>query len=687
MKLESYVLGAWQRGRDEGVMLRDATTGDAIAEASSAGIDFSEVLSHARLAGGPALRELTFHERAGMLKALAKFLTEKKDEFYDLSFRTGATRSDSWIDIDGGIGTVFGFASKGSRELPNDRVYLDGAVEALSKGGNFVGQHLFVSREGAAVHINAFTFPVWGMLEKLAPAILSGMPVIVKPATTTAYLAERVVRRIIESRILPEGALQLICGSVGDLFDHLTCQDSVAFTGSADTAARLRVHPTLIRHAVPFTAETDSLNSCILATDAQAGTPEFDLFVKEVAREMTVKAGQKCTAIRRAFVPRHLAGDVVSALQAVLQKVVVGDPRVEGVRMGPLVSTQQRTDVLSRVAELRREADLVVGDLDRFEVRNADRERGAFVPPLLLLCRDSHAARAIHDVEAFGPVTTVLPYDDTEDAIALARRGGGSLVASVFSADDALARRIVLGLAPYHGRLLVVNRTCAKESTGHGSPLAPLVHGGPGRAGGGEELGGIRGVLHYMQRTAVQGSPDTITATGGRWVRGSRLRDPGTHPFRIPFNELQLGDTLQSGEREVTVEAIEQFAALSGDTFYAHMDEKEAARNPLFGGRVAHGYFLISAAAGLFVEPGYGPVLGNYGLDALRFVKPVKPQDRIKVRLTCAHKSLRADKGWGEVGWDTEITNQSGETVAAYTVLTMVSIHAVPDAPAEHPLG
>jgi oxepin-CoA hydrolase / 3-oxo-5,6-dehydrosuberyl-CoA semialdehyde dehydrogenase len=406
---------------------------------------------------------------------------------------------------------------------------------------------------------------------------------------------------------------------------------------------------------------------------------EFDLFIKEVVREMTVKAGQKCTAIRKALVPAAAAGDVIAAMQAALRNIVLGDPRVEGVRMGPLVSREQRSQVLARVAELRGEADVVAGSLDRFEVTGADRDRGAFVPPLLLLARDPPAARAIHDVEAFGPVATVIPYRDTADAIALARRSGGSLAASVFCADDSLAAQIVLGLAPYHGRILVVNRTCAKESTGHGSPLAPLIHGGPGRAGGGEEMGGIRGVLHFMRRIAVQGSPDIITATVGRWARGSRLRDPGRHPFRIPFNDLQLGDTLKSAEREVTIADIEQFAALSGDTFYAHMNEAEAARNPLFGGRVAHGYFLIAAAAGLFVDPDYGPVLGNYGIDALRFVKPVKPGDRINVRLTCAGKSLRADKGWGEVAWDTEITNQNQETVASYDVLTMVSVDPVPD--------
>lgn len=679
MKLQSYVGGEWRSGRDHGVLLRDASTGDLIAEASSGGIDFGAVLSYARERGGPALRAMTFHERASMLKALAKRLLECKDELYELSYCTGATKADSWIDIDGGIGTVFVFASKGARELPNSHLFLEGAVEGLSKGGTFLGQHILVPREGAAVHINAFNFPVWGMLEKLAPAILAGVPAIVKPATATAYLAELLVRRIIESAILPEGALQLVCGSLGDLFDHLTCQDFVSFTGSASTAARLRVHPRIIRHAVPFVAETDSLNSSILAPDAAPGTAEFDLFIKEVARELTVKAGQKCTAIRKVLVPAAFSRDAVAALESTLRQVVVGDPRGEGVGMGPLVSLTQRDEVLARLAELRREADLVVGDPDAFAIKDADREHGAFLPPLLLLCREPHRAHAVHEVEAFGPVATVLPFEHAADAITLARRSGGSLVASVFTADDVLAGQFVLGLAPYHGRVLIVNARCAKESTGHGSPLAPLVHGGPGRAGGGEELGGLRGVLHYMQRTAVQGSPDTLTALGGRWVRGSSLRDPGRHPFRIAFNELRLGDTFKSAEREVTVEDIERFAALSGDNFYAHMSESEAARNPLFGGRVAHGYFLISAAAGLFVEPHYGPVLGNYGLDELRFVKPVKPADRIKVRLTCARKSLRADKGWGEVAWDTQITNQHDETVASYEVLTMVSIHAVPD--------
>lgn len=678
MQLKSYVQGRWHAGERDAQQLRDATTGQVIAEVSSAGIDFSAVLRHAREVGGPALRQMTFHERAAMLKRLAKHLSERKEELYTLSYATGATKTDSWIDIDGGFGTLFAYASRGARELPNSRVYLDGDLEMLSKSGSFVAQHICTPLEGAAVHINAFNFPVWGMLEKLAPTLLAGVPAIVKPATATSYLTELAVRRIIESGILPEGTLQLVCGSVGDLFEHLHCQDVVSFTGSAATAYKLRVHPTVVTNSVRFIAETDSINSCVLGLDAGPGAPEFDFFVREVVREMTTKAGQKCTAIRKAIVPAVHADAVAQALQAALAKIVVGDPRQEQVRMGPLAGQSQRREVLGRIAELRREAELIAG-AGNLELANADYDQGAFVAPSLLYCRNPNAAQAVHSVEAFGPVCTLLPYQSTADAIALARRGEGSLVSSAFTADDAIAAELALGLAPYHGRLLIVNRECAKDSTGHGSPLPYLVHGGPGRAGGGEEMGGIRGVMHYMQRTAVQGSPQTLSVITGRWLRGARQLDPGVHPFRKPFHELNIGDTLLSGEREVTVADIERFAELSGDNFYAHMDEAAAARNPLFGGRVAHGYFLISAAAGLFVDPPYGPVLGNYGLDNLRFVKPVKPGDRIKVRLTCKQKSLRAEKGWGEVTWDTEITNQADETVAAYHVLTMVSVHAVPD--------
>src|SRR5579871_680147 len=680
MQLQSFIAGDWRTGQGAEVALRDATTGEVIARAAADGVHAHAMLEHAREVGGPALRALTFHERAAMVKALARALTEHKEEFYALSYATGATKADSWIDIDGGIATLFVYASKGVRELPDSRVYLDGGVEALSKGGTFIGQHLCVPLEGAAVHINAFNFPVWGMLEKLAPTLLAGMPAIVKPATQTCYLTERVFRRIIESAILPAGAVQLICGGVGDLFEHLSCQDVVSFTGSAATARKLRQHSRVSEQAVRFTAETDSLNSSILGPDAAAGSPELELFVREVVREMTVKAGQKCTAIRKAIVPAGRLDDTLAALRAALDKVVLGDPRLERVRMGPLASLSQRREVLAQLSHLEREAQVVCGGGGRLELLGADADRGAFIAPTLLLCRDAGAAHAIHSVEAFGPVCTLVTYERPAEAVALARRGGGSLAASIFSADDALAARMALGLAPFHGRVLVVNRHCAQESTGHGSPLPHLVHGGPGRAGGGEEMGGIRGLMHYMQRTALQGTPDIVTVAGGRWVKGARELDPGVHPFRKPFGALAIGDTFRSAEREVTTVDIERFAALSGDHFYAHMDEAEAARNPLFGGRVAHGYFLVSAAAGLFVDPPYGPVIANFGLDSLRFTKPVKPGDRIRVRLTCKEKSLRAGAGYGEVRWDTLISNHDGETVASYDVLTMVSEKSIPDA-------
>jgi oxepin-CoA hydrolase / 3-oxo-5,6-dehydrosuberyl-CoA semialdehyde dehydrogenase len=680
MQLQSFVAGCWQAGAGPGVSLKDATTGEVIAEASAAGIEGRAILEHARSVGGPALRRLTFHQRAALLKELAKHLSEHKEELYALSFATGATRGDSWIDIDGGLGTLFVYASKGMRELPDGHLYVEGAAESLSKTGGFLGQHVCVPLEGAAIHINAFNFPVWGMLEKLGPALLAGVPAVVKPAIATCYLTERVFRRIVESGILPDGAVQLLCGSIGDLLEHVTCQDVVSFTGSGTTAQKLRLHPAIVDNSVRLIAETDSLNSSILGPDARGGTPELDLFVREVVREMTVKAGQKCTAIRKAIVPQAQRGEVLDALRAALARVVVGNPRLEQVGMGPVASLAQRREVLERLAKLKGETEVLYGGGAPANLVEADAERGAFVSPTLLYCRDSSKAQAVHSVEAFGPVCTVLPYRDLDEAIALARRGSGSLVGSVFTADDSVGARLVVGLAPLHGRVLVVNRHCAKESTGHGSPLPHLIHGGPGRAGGGEEMGGIRGVLHYMQRTAVQGTPDLIAAVTGRYVRGARELSPTVHPFRKTFHELAIGDTFRSGERTVTLEDIEAFADLSGDHFYAHMDEEAARRNPIFGGRVAHGYFLVSAAAGLFVEPAYGPVLANYGIDGLRFMKPVKPGDRIKVRLTCKEKSLRADKGYGEVRWDAEITNQEGAIVASYDVLTMVSIHCEPDA-------
>ena len=671
--LQSYLAGNWRRGTGSELLLNDASTGSVVATVAGSGLDTAAALQYARTVGGPALRALTFTERAGLLRSIGKRLMELKEEFYELSYATGATRADGWVDIEGGIGTLLTYASRGGRELPNARILLDGEVEPLSRKGTFAGQHVHLPLRGAAVHINAFNFPVWGMLEKLGPALLAGVPVIVKPATVTSFLTEAVFRRIVEMRLLPEGALQLVVGSVGDLFDHLDCQDVVSFTGSAATALRLRSHPRVLERSVRFMAETDSLNCAILGPDAVPGSPEFDLYVREVVREMTVKAGQKCTAIRKALVPAEYFDAVQSALIEHLGTIAVGDPRDTNTKMGPLVGRSQRDEVMRAVEQLVAEADV-------YRLPQALSGDGAFMAPHLLSCRDVERADAVHRVEAFGPVATLMPYATLEEAARLARRGEGSLVSSVFSADDTVFESLVMDIAPYHGRLLLANRHCAAESTGHGSPLAPLVHGGPGRAGGSEEMGGMRGVLHYMQRTALQGSPQTLTRVGGRFVRGATQETGGAHPFRKAFHELAIGDTFVSLERIITVEDIESFSDLSGDRFYAHMSDAEAARNPLFGSRVAHGYFLISAAAGLFVDPDYGPVLGNYGLDALRFVKPAKPGDRIRVRLTCKQKSLRHEKDWGEVRWDTEITNQAGETVAVYDVLTMVSIHAVPDA-------
>ncbi len=634
------------------------------------------MLEHAREVGGGKLRKMTFHERGDMLKALAQYLMEQKKEFYALSTETGATRADSWIDIDGGISTLFVFSSKARREMPNDHVYLDGPPEQLSRNGTFVGQHVYTPKLGAAVHINAFNFPVWGMLEKLAPALAAGVPAIVKPASSTAYLTELVVRRIIESGILPPGSLQLICGGVGDLFDHLNCQDTIAFTGSKTTAEKLQQHPRVVNESVAFTAETDSLNASILGPDAVPGTPEFDLYIKEVVREMTSKAGQKCTAIRRIIAPAPLAAELVDALSTALGQVSVGNPANKEVGMGALASLGQRDEVRARIGDLATEADIVYGGSDDFEVVDADARKGAFFMPTLLHCQKPMNSSAVHSVEAFGPVSTVLPYDTLDEAVALARMGEGSLAGSIVTNDNEVARELVLGAAAYHGRMLVLNRHCADESTGHGSPLPHLIHGGPGRAGGGEEMGGVRGIKHYMQRTAVQGSPETLSAIGHRWIRGADENDPGVHPFRKTFEQLELGDTFRSGLREVSLEDINHFADFTGDTFYAHTDEEAAAKNPFFEGRVAHGYLIVSFAAGLFVDPDFGPVLANYGIDDLRFITPLNHGDSMRVRLTCKQKTLRGDSGYGEVRWDTEITNQDDEIVAQYDVLTMVATDA-----------
>jgi len=674
MDLTSYAEGAFHAPHGGFAEIESAVTGAVIARASSAGLDFKAMAEHARTVGGPALRRLTFHDRATMLKALAQYLNERKQALTQLSFQTGATQSDSMVDIDGGIGTVFVMASKGRREMPNSDIYIDGAADSLSRDGGFIGQHVYTARQGVAIHINAFNFPVWGMLEKLAPAILAGMPVIVKPATATAYLAEAAFRMIVESGLLPAGSVQFIAGSTGDLLDHVTCQDVVSFTGSAETAEKLQVRPALIANATRFIAERDSLNASILGPDAVSGTPEFDLFVREVAREMTVKAGQKCTAIRRALVPRGQIDAVIESLSARLEKVQIGDPALEATRMGPLASQAQRRDVREKMALLALECERVHGDPDDFQVIGADAEKGAFVPPVLFYCAKPFEAAHVHAVEAFGPVSTIMPYDDPAEAIALANKGGGSLVASVFTHDPATARAFVLGGAAFHGRMLFADRDCGKQSTGHGSPMPHLVHGGPGRAGGGEELGGIRGVLHYMQRSALQAGPGMMTEILGRWQKGAPEFageiSEGLHPFRLTFADLQIGKTLHTQVREITLGDIEHFAKFTGDTFYAHMDEEAAKANPFFPGRVAHGYLILSFAAGLFVDPAPGPVLANYGLDSLRFLKPVSPGDRIKVRLTAKEKNKR-NEDYGEVRWDVEVTNQDGEAVAQYELLTM----------------
>ena len=669
--LRSYVGGTWVTPDDEGRPVFDAVTGEEVARVSSAGLNMNAALDYGRSTGGPALRELTFHQRAGLLKALGSHLREHREELYALSARTGATLGDSKFDVDGGIGVLLGYASKARRELPNDTVYLDGGLEPLGRSGQFAGQHIMTSLHGIAVQVNAFNFPVWGPLEKLAPAFIGGVPTLIKPATQTAYLTERLVELIVSSGLLPEGSVQLVCGSAGDLLDHLTEHDLVSFTGSAATARQLRAHPVVVGRAVRFNAEADSLNCSILGPDAGPGTAEFDLYVRQLVTEMTVKAGQKCTAIRRAFVPAEVADAVTEAVAAELATVVVGNPADPAVRMGALASLDQREEVRRSVKGLLAAGRLVYGDPDHVDVAGADAERGAFLSPLLLRCDDAWRPEP-HEIEAFGPAATIMGYAGTDDVIGLAARGLGSLAGSVVTGDAEFARDVVLGIAPWHGRLLVLDSDDAAESTGHGSPLPALVHGGPGRAGGGEELGGIRGVLHYLQRTAVQASPRVLAAVTGTWVPGSARRE-GEHPFRKSLADLRPGDTVVAGPRTVTLADIEHFAEFTGDTFYAHMDEEAARANPFFDGRVAHGYLVLSFAAGLFVQPDPGPVLANYGLENLRFLTPVYPGDAITVTLTCKQISPREDAPHGEVRWDADVTNQDGASVAKYDVLTMVA--------------
>lgn len=665
-QLLNYALDRWTPGEGGLSELSSAIDGSPVALAGSGGLDFAGMLKHAREVGGPALRKMTFHERAWMIKGLGLAIMERKEELYELNYLTGATRKDGWIDIEGGAGTLFSFSSKGRRDLPDAHVLLDGQLEPLSKTGSFVGQHVFTAMQGAAVHINAFNFPVWGMLEKLAPTLLAGMPAIVKPASATSYLSEAAFRVMIESGLLPEGAVQLIVGSVGDLFEHLTGQDVVSFTGSATTALKLRTHPVVMRESVRFIAEQDSLNASVLGPDAGPGTPEFDLFVREVATEMTVKAGQKCTAIRRAMAPAEHLDAVEQALRERLEKTKVGDPRAEDTRMGALVSLSQCEDVRKRIGELEAAGARIVAGNPQAQSPVAG---GAFLPPVLLRTDDPWGNDAVHDVEPFGPVSTIMPYRDMEDAIALANRGKGSLVLSLFTHSPDAARDFIRGAAAFHGRMLVIDRTNAKESTGHGSPLPVLVHGGPGRAGGGEEMGGIRGVHHYMQRTAIQSSPAMIAAISGQYIPGAPKREIDVHPFRLKMSELNIGDTLKTNSRAVTLEDIEHFAHFTGDTFYAHMDEEAAKASPVFEGRVAHGYLILSFAAGLFVDPDPGPVLANTGLENLRFLTPLYPGDSMRVELTMRSKSIKSEET-GVVRWAVEIFNQEDEFVATYDLLT-----------------
>ncbi len=674
-KVGNYILGQWTEGTGDGTPLVDASNGQLISYASAEGIDFGKVLDYGRTKGNPALRKMTFQERGRMIKALALHLFSMKDKYYEISYQTGATKVDSWIDIEGGIGNLFANASL-RRKFPDQPYYVDGEHAPLSKGNTFIGHHIMVPKEGVAVHINAFNFPIWGMLEKIAVNLLAGVPAVVKPATLTSYLTEAMVRDIIKSEMLPEGALQLICGSARNLLDFVESQDVVTFTGSADTGRLLKSHPRIISEAVPFNMEADSLNSSILGLDAAPGTPEFDLFIKEARKEMTVKCGQKCTAIRRIIVPEKWVEDVQIALSAQLQKTTIGDPRVEGVRMGALAGKDQVNEVKERIEELRKTAKLLYGAEGISQLMGGDAEKGAFLSPVLLLEEKPFENHAVHEVEAFGPVSTIIPYNNLDEAIQLAKMGKGSLVSSIATYDDNIARDYTLGAATHHGRILVLNRDCAKESTGHGSPMPLLVHGGPGRAGGGEEMGGVRGVKHYMQRCAIQGSPTTLSEITQQYQVGGKYKDPGQHLFRKHFEELEVGETVITHKRTITEADIINFANVSWDHFYAHTDET-SLDDTIFEKRVAHGYFILSAAAGLFVDAAKGPVLLNYGLEECRFTKPVYAGATIGVRLTVKEKvdqEKRSDDdiAKGIVKYLVDVYDETGETVAIATILTMV---------------
>jgi oxepin-CoA hydrolase / 3-oxo-5,6-dehydrosuberyl-CoA semialdehyde dehydrogenase len=674
-KLENYVSGTWITGDGDGQVLYNAVNGETIAAATTKGLDFAGMLEYGRKVGGPTLRRMTFHERGRMLRALALHLTEKKEKFYQISFKTGATRLDSWIDIEGGIGNLFSYASL-RRKFPNETFALDGESMSLSKGGTFIGQHILVPKEGVAIHLNAYNFPVWGMLEKIAVNLLAGVPAIVKPASLTSFLTEAVVKEIAASGILPNGTLQLICGSAGDILEHVTAQDVITFTGSASTGLMLKSQKRILEECVPFNMEADSLNCIVLGEDVTPNMPEWDIFIKEVRKEMTVKAGQKCTAIRRIFVPENKLEDVHIALGKALSQTTIGNPENEKVRMGALAGKGQVDEVRKHVQELMHNAKLIYGNLDDVDLVDADKNKGAFLSPLLLLAEDPFKAEEVHSIEAFGPVSTLMPYNNLGEAKELAKKGKGSLVCSIVTADNKIAKDFVLSAATHHGRILILNNECAKESTGHGSPLPLLVHGGPGRAGGGEEMGGVRGVKHYMQRVAIQGSPTTITAITNVYQPKAKQTEDEKHPFRKYFEELNIGDTLTTAKRTITEADIVNFANLSWDHFYAHTDHT-SLEGTLFHKPVAHGYFIMSAAAGLFVDAKKGPVLLNYGIDELRFTKPVYAGSTIGVKLTVREKINQEKRepdeiAKGIVKWYVEVYDEANETVAIATILTMV---------------
>jgi len=686
-KLGNYVTGNWIDGDGDGQLLYNAVTGKEFSSATTKGLDFEAILDYARKKGNTALRKMTFQERGRMLRALALHLMQHKEKFYNISYWSGATKIDSWIDIEGGIGNLFSNASL-RRKLPDESFCLDGDPITLSKGNTFMGHHILVPKEGVAVHINAYNFPVWGMLEKIAVNLLAGIPAVVKPATVTSYLTEAVVKEIIASKILPEGALQLLCGSAGNMLDFVNSQDVVTFTGSAYTGLKLKSHPTILGEAVPFNMEADSLNCIVLGSDVEPGMPEWDIFVKEVKKEITVKAGQKCTAVRRIFVPENKMEEMSRAIANELGKTVIGNPLNEKVRMGSLAGQDQRNEVRSQVQKLLASSQIIYGSLDSVAVLDADDKEGAFISPMLLLNENPFTTETSHDVEAFGPVSTIMPYKNMDDAIELSKKGKGSLCSTIVTADPKIAKQYVLGAATHHGRILVLNEDCAKESTGHGSPLPLLVHGGPGRAGGGEEMGGLRGIRHYLQRTAIQGSPTMITAISNVYQAHAKGNDTGVHPFKKYFEELNIGDQIITEKRLITTEDIDKFAALSGDNFYAHLTATDFA-GTMFEQQVAHGYFIMSAAAGLFVDSyEKNPVLLNYGIDELRFTKPVYPGASIYIRFSCKEKIAQEMKEQnpevafvkgqdipkGIVKWYVEIFDETNEAVGVGTILTMVEM-------------